>query len=103
MAKAYRESWSNEVCRYERCCDGVDRDPLGLHQFFEFESCGVRHENPSPYMVRLLNGKRWWEWTVNSIAQTYGTDEWQGWAVLEQDFKNDAAGLAQIKNRCGVR
>lgn len=88
-----------EVARFERCCPGPDRNASGLAQFHAYESRGVRPADPDPYFRRLLDGKKWWEWTVNAIAETYLTDDWWGWAQFEQDYAGDEAGLKQIRRR----
>jgi len=94
---------SGEVLRFERCQHGFPRTKRGLQQFQEYESKGVYPEYPDPYFIRLLNGKKWWEWTVNEYAARYGTAEWPGWVQLEQDFASDPAGLEAIARRVGTR
>lgn len=97
-----RAKFKNEIERFERCCDGAAPTLTGLHQFHAHESKGTKPQEPDPYYQRLLNGKRWWEWTVNEYASLYESWEWWGWAMLEQDFKNDPAGLKQIRDRIGL-
>lgn len=92
-----------EVERFERCQDGVPRSKVGLSQFLSRESTGGNPAKPDPYFIRLLNGKKWWEYTVNQYAAQYGTWEWPGWKCLEEDFREDRAGLEQIFRRVNTR
>lgn len=100
----YRDSFMAEVARFERCCPlpAHEPEPVGLAQFFAFESQGIEPAEPSPYFVRLLNGKRWWEWQLNEMARTYGTDEWWGWATIEDDWRNDPRAVRQLRQRIGL-
>src|SRR5438552_2243084 len=90
-----------EVKRFERCCDGVSETPLGLQQFYDYESTGKQPSHPDPYFNRLLDGKRWWEWIVNQYRDLYFTNEWPGWLCLEEDFRHNPTGLRQIEQRLG--
>jgi hypothetical protein len=99
----FKDSWLREVARFERIENaGGKRSELGLVQFHAFESHGERPPNPDPYFEALLNGKRWWEWTINYYAEMFGTAEWPGWNQLQMDFVSDDQGLAQIKKRLRV-
>ncbi len=91
-----RESFLREVSRFERCCSGVERSEAGLRQFHRYESTGVLVGEVDLYCRRLMDGKSWWEWTVNEYAGLYGTFEWPGWLVLSCDFRDDVSGLRQI-------
>jgi hypothetical protein len=76
------------------------RTEEGLHQFFLKESRGVVPENPDPYYEILLDGKKWWEWLQNYIAEQYTSkDMWFGWMILKEDYKNDPSGYKQIRQR----
>lgn len=89
-----------EVARFERASTvPIRRSDDGLRQFHAWESRGEEPETPNAYFAQLLDGKKWWEWTVNEYAGLYGTNEWPGWATLEEDFKDDLAGLRQIRQR----
>jgi len=100
--KRYKAKWLTELQRFERantCTKPPTRSALGRKQFHEHESRGVRPQQPDPYYVYLLDGKKWWEWTLNACAALYASDEWPGWHQLEIDFKDDPAGLKQLRAR----
>lgn len=91
-----------EIARFDRC----NRSPgspapndIGVQQFSVRESRGVDPDEPDPYFYHLLDGKRWWEWTLNYIADMYDTAEWPGWVSFELDFQVDPSGLKQLKSR----
>jgi len=91
-----------EIERFERfsTVQPFTRTEEGLRQFFFKESRGIIPENPDPYYEILLDGKRWWEWTLNYIAEQYTSkDMWFGWAILKEDYKNDPNGYKQIRQR----
>lgn len=96
-----------ECDRFESACDypgfRPTRTELGLRQFYEKESNGIDPDKPDPYYVRLVEGKKWWEWTVNFIAESWGTMHWDGWVKLAEDFKDDESGFRQIADRVGMR
>lgn len=99
----YRQSFLDEVVRFERCnpCP-AGSEPIGLRQFFDRESRGITPESGTPYFRRLLDGKKWWEWTLNEYADRYLTWEWWGWWQITKDFAGDLAGFRQACQRCGV-
>jgi len=72
---------------------------LGLEQFCNLESKGIRPENPDPYFVYLCDGKAWWEWTLNYIAEQFSNDEWPGWLCYAYGFWHDPAGFKQLRQR----
>lgn len=99
-----RERFLREARRF----DAINRQQgspaptdIGLRQFHRFESLGETPEHPDPYFTHLVNGKRWWEWTLNSYAELYLTDDWPGWAQLEVDFADDPRGFKQLESRIG--
>src|SRR5271165_603172 len=92
-----------EVDRFARCMDGAKETQIGLKQFHEYESKGIYPDIPDPYFTRLLNGKKWWEWTLNFMAETYCTWEWYGWYGYAKDFINDPAGFKQLRQRCNQK
>lgn len=100
--KTYSHSFLIECLRHARACDlpYYPMSDIGLSQFHDYESRGIKPSSPDPYFTRLLNGKAWHEWTLNFIASTYLTDEWLGWAILEYYYRHDLAGLKQIEQRC---
>lgn len=102
-----KEKFLRECDRFEQACDYPGflpvRNDIGLKQFHELESKGVRPICPDPYFVRLLEGKKWWEWTVNFIAERYLTRDWDGWWQLAIDFKDDESGYRQIADRVEQR
>lgn len=103
MTRKYSPGFLAEVARLDRIHrDSTTPSPtdIGLRQFFDFESRGIQPERPDPYFTHLLNGKRWWEWTINEYAVIYLTEEWPGWAAIEEDFADDPRGLRQIEARC---
>lgn len=101
--KKYKQSFLRECQRFAECQSNSSAVPsdVGLHQFFEYESYGKKPEQPDPYFLRLLNGKAWWEWTVNYIADSYLGERWHGWAMLWHDYRDDPAGFNQIRARIG--
>lgn len=72
---------------------------LGMEQFHAYESRGITPEKPDPFFTHLLDGKKWWEWTVNDYADKYLTDQWYGWYLLALDFKDDQVGFKCIRQR----
>lgn len=100
----YSVKFLAEVKRFDEC----NRQPgspapteIGLKQFFEWESKGIEPAVPDRYFKHLLDGKKWWEWTLSEIAKTYLTSEWFGWMCYAEDFKDDQAGFRQLRQRCG--
>lgn len=100
----YRKSFLDEVKRFDECnkccqkhCPSLT--DLGIKQFHEFESHGKTPNEPDPYFTHLLNGKKWWEWTLNYIAATYLTWEWVGWYCYAKDFIDDPAAFRQLRQR----
>lgn len=102
--KKYSKNFLTEVERFQRFFPSspVKPNDLGLKQFYDLESSGIRPTDPNPFFTLLLDGKRWWEWQLNEISNTYLTDDWWGWAIFEDEYKNDPSGLKQIKRRCGI-
>lgn len=98
----YKKSFMTEVARFERCNTAklVPRNDHGLAQFHAYESQGVRPSVPDPYFTSLLDGKAWWEWTLNFLAASYETGNWDGWYALASDFIDDPAGFRQLRARC---
>ena len=101
-AKQYKAGWLLEVLRF-KACSRQEKPPqgsrVGLSQFHAYESRGVFPSDPDPFFQRLLHGKRWWEWTLNQYGALFFTNEWPGWALLEQDFRGDERGLNQVRRR----
>jgi len=100
----YRQRFLTEVKRFEECNTAqalLNPTEEGLRQFFDYESKGKWPSRPDPYFTFLLDGKRWWEWTLNFYAAQYGTADWPGWYCLALDFKDDPAGFRQLRRRCG--
>ena len=94
-----RKGFLASVRRYERCQPGASRTEVGLRQFHGLESRGEHPEIPDVYFQRLLDGKRWWEWTLNEYAGLYSTPEWPGWERLREDFADDLPAVRQIRQR----
>ena len=93
-----------EVERFERCMDqrgSAPRNDRGLRQFVDYESRGIMPAEPDRYFERLLDGKRWWEWTLNEYAKSRFTDWWPGWNTITDWFSGDPSGLEQVRRRCG--
>lgn len=95
----YSKSFLLQVKRFEDEQEGVPQNDTGLLQFHSYESRGFEPETLDPYFTRLLNGKKWFEWRINQIAKTYGTDDWWGWYQLEQDYKDDPGQVELIRQR----
>ena len=104
--KKYSSSFLAEVERFDRCNRQVgspERTDLGLEQFFEYESRGVKPLLPDRYFTHLLDGKKWWEWTLNEYAKSYATGtDWFGWVTYANDFLSDPAGFRQLRQRCDL-
>lgn len=85
--------------RFCRICPdgGAERSEEGLRQFLAYESRGIRPESPDPYFTRLLNGKKWWEWTIEQYRTAFKTGvDWFGFYTYRRDFKNDHRGFNMI-------
>jgi len=91
-----RKRW---VSRLEAFCHGPEFSCEGLDEFVAYESGGPKPT--TPYGQRLLDAKRWMEWTINEYAALYGTWEWPGWSQLEQDFADDPKLLRMLRQRIG--
>ena len=74
---------------------------VGLQQFFDLESSGIRPADPDPYFDLLVDGKREWGIRSKTILDLRYTREWPGWFCLEQDFAEDPEGLRQIELSLG--
>lgn len=101
----YKPSFLAQVERFDACgrepCHGQNRSEVGLRQFFDRESRGIRPAEPDWYYTLLVDGKAWWEWTLNEIyAKRLGTDLWFGWFCYALDFIDDPAAFRQIRQRC---
>jgi len=97
-----RKSFLKEVERFDSCNrnpSSPQRTELGIEQFYEWESHGKMPEKPDPYFTHLLDGKAWWEWTLNEIAKTYLTENWFGWYQYAKDFIDDPKGFHQLRQR----
>ena len=57
----------------------ADISQSGLEQFYEKQSHGVEPSQPDPFYRCLENGKQWFDWTVDEIRKSYGTNDWFGW------------------------
>ena len=88
------------VKRLEGFQDGPPFTREGLDEFVAYESGGPKPS--TPYGTRLLDAKRWMEWTINEYAALRGTDDWPGWAQLALDFQDDPKLYRMIRQRCGV-
>jgi len=97
-------SFAAEISRFDKCgrqpTSGKTTD-IGIEQFYEYESSGIKPVEPDPYYALLCNGKARWEWMLNDIAGRFWTDMWRGWYVYAIDFKDDPAGFKQLRQRCG--
>lgn len=96
----YKPKFLKEVERFDELAN--HRTPptdAGLKQFFEYESYGKMPDDPDPYFMALLNGKKWWEWTLNFYAERFHCGDWPGWYILAFDFKDDPAGFKQLRQR----
>ncbi len=93
-----------EADRFKKCATNeasVEYSEKGVEQFYCYESTGQIPEFPDPFFNLLVNGKKWWEWTLNFIKDTYLTEKWSGWYMYAKDFKNDPNGFKQLRQRCG--
>ena len=69
----------------------IDAEPTecGRDQFCRQQSFGEWPDEPDPYFLMLVCGKRWIDWTVEQWRLLYQGDEWPGWCRVEQDFADD--------------
>lgn len=95
------KKFKREIERFEiSCgCKKIKRTDLGLKQFFDKESKGIIPDDPDEYYLLLLNGKKWWEWTLEFIKDRYKKGEWFGFLITFLDFQNDKSGYEQIRSR----
>lgn len=99
-----KQSFLKECERFDACVrqpGSAAFSQIGLVQFFEYESRGIRPDDPDPYFVLLLDGKKWWEWTLNNIADQFFGDNWPGWYCLAIDWLADPIGFKQLRQRLG--
>lgn len=102
--KKYSGNFLGEVARFERWSTSQRRSDRGLRQFYEHESRGIKPIDPDPYFVDLLNGKKWWEWHLNQVADTYLKPyDWHGWVSIRLDYFDDNSGFRQIRDRIGQK
>lgn len=99
----YSNRFLDSVARYEWLMEPAvcEKTDIGLGQFFLFESRGIKPDSPDKYFSFLLDGKKWWEWTLNFYKERYEADDWPGWFQLAQDFKDDPQGFVQLRQRIG--
>lgn len=67
----------------------IEPTELGRLQFIEYESCGIRPENPDFYFLGLEEGKKWFNVQQTDIKNSYLTWEWDGWYRHWIDFKGE--------------
>lgn len=103
MTKSPKRSFIRECKRFEDCntAKSPGYSEIGFNQFYKYESTGEFPENPDPFFTHLLDGKKWWEWTLNWLADMYLTHEWYGWYILATDFIDDPSGFKQLRQRIG--
>lgn len=103
--RKYKASFLAEVKRFDGCNRQMGSpvaNDVGLDQFFVFESTGKKPAIPDRYFTHLLDGKKWWEWTLNEYADSYfSLTDWWGWHLLALDFSDDPNGFKQLRQRCG--
>jgi len=100
------QNMRQEIWRFDRSCPGpAKRNQLGMEQFAKFEATGKTPEESDPYFLRLLDGKRWWEWTLNEYLKVCNQAAagdglcWDGWFQLAKDFVDDINGFKQLRQR----
>ena len=99
--KKYSKGFMAEVARFEKCstADGLlNRSEVGLQQFHEYESKGIKPSNPDQYFAFLCDGKKWWEWTLNFYIEQW-PQNWDGWYQYARDFLDDPRGFKQLRQR----
>ena len=101
----YSRGFLREVARFDsrglQPGRGTARTEVGLRQFYDYESSGIKPDAPDPYFTALVNGKAWWEWTLNQYADLRENRvDWPGWLQLALDFKDDPSGFRQVRQRC---
>lgn len=69
----------------------VEPNDLGRQQFFDYQTKGIKPENPDKYYEKLKDGKKWFDWQVSEYHQSYvkGTDGWFGLIQLWVDWKGE--------------
>ena len=91
--KRYKSSflkWTIRYSRWDSTNSKHSRDDkrLGIEQWFDFESYGHKPDNPSPFFIKILNGKRWHTSWENGIKDAWfnDTDMWFGFMVYSTDM-----------------
>lgn len=67
----------------------VEPTEIGREQFFNQQSFGIHPKDPDPYFIRLLNGKKWFDWQIQEYMSLYLSNEWWGWYTIFKDYKNE--------------
>lgn len=62
---------------------------IGKEQFFNKQSYGVTPNKPDSYYLRLIDGKKWFDWQIQEYIELYLSEEWWGWEQIINDYKND--------------
>lgn len=65
---------------------GATFDPVGLEQFFLFESAGIVPPIPNSYFLRLSGGRSMFNALTKEVRDSYGTSEWQGYAADQSNM-----------------
>lgn len=79
-------------------------DCAGLRQFIQQDSHGVVPDNPTPYYLRLKNGKEWYNWTRTETEKAFrgvsdsGVElfKWSGLRQLWEDWKGERWALREF-------
>jgi hypothetical protein len=69
--------------------ENIEYCELGSEQFLAWEAVGKVPDNPSPYYLALVLGKRNFCVTMESIRESYQTWEWAGTSQYLQDWKDN--------------
>ncbi len=63
---------------------------VGLQQFFEHQSNGIRPENPDAYYIALMRGKEYFDLQSRELQQAFiKQQDWPGFFQLWKNFKGE--------------
>jgi hypothetical protein len=65
----------------------IEASDKGRTQFFNQQSYGIFPENPDDYYLKLLDGKKWFDWQIQEYISLYLSDDWWGWYQIVEDYR----------------
>lgn len=89
----------------------AERTSIGIKQFIDHDTHGIKPENPDEYYLKLWEGKKRLDWQraelKNSIRKFYGlsvteqpSTDFQGWLQLRLDWENELHILKDLLSWC---